>query len=1447
MSIEGLCATATPEITIPDIKSWDDIVTYIDSLDWVTEDVTHFDTKGNPTVFKDVELPAHWSQNAKYILVTKYFRKSQVPVESPLVITKHNRVADRAASGCDYSMGGEVSAKQVFSRIAGCWAHWGRKLGHLQNESEEITFYLSIFTMLYRQMAAPNSPQWFNAGRHWAYGTEGEPTGAYVFDPDTGETSKAKDCFSQPQISACFLLSVDDNLVRPGGIMDLWVREARVFRGGGGVGVNMSPLRAVDEPLSIGGKSSGVMGWLKIGDRAAGGIKSGGADRRAALMRILDIDHPEVEDFIEWKVKEERKIAMMVAGSKMLKKQLNKVMGAILSYKGKDPYNLKENTALAKAMIEAIDAGVPDNYVHRAVRLTQEGKTHFDIQEMNTDWQGEAYATVSGQNSNNTVSISHEFMRVLNDDGDWLLTPRTKKGPSKQLKARELWDKICTAAWESADPGIHYSGTINEWHTCAADGPITTSNPCCFTGDTLIDTVEGRLRFDYLEELSRTGKELPLVYSWDTEKQLPAVSPVTKVWVAGETDTLVKVVTDKGIELTCTPDHVFILRNGDEVAAGDLKSGDRLRKIARFSNTNRANRNYINHRETEEIPNGTVSQTRFLWEQVHGPIPDGFDVHHKNGNCCDDRLSNLELIDTTQHKKLHSQGAANNRYIQVTTDLLVQVWEHMLHKTKKTHKNKPDASPTRWNAAVRELGLMGSVPIAASSTNDGRIQGMPWSEFELKMQQELSSVNDTVQSVTHIKLDNKVRVYDMSVSRTHTFAVTNNTDISTHTIVVHNSEYLFLNNTACNLASINLMAFYNPNSGKFDFEAYQAACRLWTIVLDISVSMASYPSEEVARRSYEYRTLGLGYANLGTLLMCMGLPYDSDEARDVCGCLTGIMQFSAYIQSADLADKLGAFPGYERNKESMLKVIHNHIEAARLIPEENKNYKDLTIKPRSFAFNAQKAPHLADFYTYLHYAKADLEILLNRSQFPVAFRNAQVSVLAPTGTISFVMDCDTTGIEPDYALVKFKSLAGGGYMIITNQSVPIALRKLGYTDKEIDDICKYVTGHRKMPNPMELGCSDPSIIFEFGRVFKEKYGRQLEPADFASTVNISSLVKQDELDRSTQYAYDALNKYIVGNMHIEGAPHLRKEHYAIFDCANKCGDGTRHIDWRAHVLMMAAAQPFISGAISKTINMPESVTISDVNDAYMLSYKSMIKANAIYRDQSKLSQPLASASLLNALKDLQDTEEEQVTPTHPIGERRRLPNRRAGYTQKARIGSQKVYLRTGEYEDGTLGEIFIDLHKQGATIQGFGNAFAVAVSLGLQYGVPLEEFVEAFTFTRFEPHGPVMGNERFKRANSIVDYVFRELAVSYLGKHELAHTTPEETTGKENTAPVYTNPVSTKSKYTSTKDGDLRNDVQLAKTAGFESDPCPECGGFTMVRNGKCQKCVACGATSGCS
>jgi len=1327
-----------------------------------------------------VVVPRSWSQIATDILAQKYFRKTGVPSESG-------------------GTGGETDARQVFHRLAHTWTDWGRRYGYFSTEEDAESFYDEISFMLARQMAAPNSPQWFNTGLFAVYGIKGPPQGHHYVEPESGELKTASSAYERPQPHACqpyhapvstplgpvpigeivekgltdlevydgtqggrgtsrvvavaengvkpvfhvvlndgsavdatgdhlvfasagggtagewlpleqlapgmclrlsaptdtresgaltdrsldeaaplgwlpahgfagqsasggnrslileritslreepihrieplglmrvydiqtesgqylsngilvhncFIISVEDDLVGEGGIMDLVTSEARLFKYGSGTGSNYSRLRAKREPLSGGGISSGLLSFLKVGDRSASAIKSGGTTRRAARMVTLDADHPDVGDYVNWKVDEEQKVVSMVVGSRILRRHTRQLEEAVAGYAGNngapeagatDP---EENPRLREAIRDALGEEIPPTYVYRILQLLRQGYRELDVQEYTTEWDEEAYATVSGQSSNNSVRLTAEFMQKVLDDGEWTLTGRVDRDLEIRLKARSLWDRIAYAAWNCADPGIQYHSTINEWHTCPQDGEIRASNPC--------------------------------------------------------------------------------------------------------------------------------------------------------------------------------------------------------------------------------------------------------------------------------------------------------------------SEYMFLDDTACNLASLNLMAFYDQAAGRFDVEGFTHAIELWTVVLEISVLMAQFPSGSIARKSFDYRTLGLGYANLGSLLMVMGVPYDSEEGRAIAAALSAILTGQAYAASARMAAELGAFSRFEANREDMLRVIRNHRRAICASPEGE--YEALSVYPRRFAEDSC-LPELAAT------ARAVWDQALELGD-KHGFRNAQVTAIAPTGTIGLVMDCDTTGVEPDFALVKFKKLAGGGSFKIINASIPPALERLGYTRRQVEEITAYCVGHKTLKGA-------PGVSWEaleakgFGPEELERVDRALENAFSLHGAFLPSVLGEEFLGKAlgleaavcrapgfrllshlgfSAEETEAAETYACGTMTLEGAPHLREEHYPVFDTANRSGrKGRRYIAWKAHIEMMAAVQPFISGAISKTVNMPQGASVEDIKGAYFLSWQRMLKAIAVYRDGSKLSQPLSS---LNAAEDplvaqILALKKEGFRPAAPApaGEpvagpaarapasqpekpaagtprtsRTPLPNRRAGYTQKAKIGQHSIFLRTGEYPDGSLGEIFLDMHREGAAFRSLLNSFAIAVSLGLQYGVPLEEYVDAFVFTRFEPNGIVQGHDNIKITTSVLDFIFRDLALSYLRRGDLVQVKPDDliatgTNGKREEAkggdggtlrgsggrsgggkPRTGKHRAAEGSAAGQKPGFGAADeevgvLEMARIQGYEGDPCSVCGHLTLVRNGTCLKCMTCGSTTGCS
>jgi ribonucleoside-diphosphate reductase alpha chain len=982
------------------------------------------------------------------------------------------------------------------------------------------------------------------------------------------QTESAQYLSNNVVVHNCFIQSIEDDLVNEGGIMDLIAREARIFKYGSGTGSNFSKLRGRREPLSGGGISSGVLSFLRVNDRSASSIKSGGTTRRAAKMVILDADHPDIGDYIAWKVTEEHKVASMVTGSRILRKHAERLVEAVRVSGG------EHDPMLRRAIADALRDEVPPVYVHRIISLARQGVTDLPTGVYSTEWDDEAYNTVSGQSSNNSVRVTNAFMQAVLDDSEWDLVWRTDATHKDKVRARALWEKIAVSAWQCADPGLQFHTTFNEWHTCPVDGEIRGTNPC--------------------------------------------------------------------------------------------------------------------------------------------------------------------------------------------------------------------------------------------------------------------------------------------------------------------SEYAFLDDTACNLASLNLLKYYDQETGSFRIEEYRHAIRLWTIVLEISVLMAQFPSREVARRSYAYRTLGLGYANLGTLLMVMGVPYDSAEGRAVAAALSAILSGDAYAASAEMAGELGPFQRFEANRAAMLRVIRNHRRAAHNAPPEE--YEGLTVRP--MGLDPEVCPA-----ALVECAREswDTAFALGEKN---GYRNAQVTAIAPTGTIGLVMDCDTTGIEPDYALVKFKKLAGGGYLKIINQSIPPALRKLGYTEQQIREIVAYAVGHGRLDGApgvsraalAERGLSAAALdkveallpsSFSLGMALTPtvigaaELARALErPADtIVPSLNVAEALGFDHGQ------VEAADRYTCGAMTIEGAPHLSTAHYAVFDTANKSGRwGTRYIAWKAHVDMMAAVQPYISGAISKTINMPAHATVEEIKEAYLYSWRKMLKAIALYRDGSKLSQPLSSlASGSDAVADEIVAASRAAAEPQPAvaaaaaqavssgpprqlvehGKKARhpLPNRRSGYTQKAKIGQHSLFIRTGEYQGGSLGEIFLDMHKEGAAFRSLLNSFAIAVSLGLQYGVPLEEYVDAFTFTRFEPNGMVHGHDNIRMCTSVLDLIFRDLALTYLKRTDLVQVKPEHLIATETAE----NGKNGNGGSNGTANGraalpvEEESAVLLARMQGYEGDPCPTCGHFTLVRNGTCLKCETCGGTTGCS
>jgi ribonucleoside-diphosphate reductase alpha chain len=1434
-----------------------------------TSRITHTDGK---VVFEmtDAEIPASWSQLATDIVVSKYFRKAGVPqldADGLPMLDDNGKV----------KTGPEKSVRQVVHRLAGCWTHWGKKFGYFDTDADASAFYDELAHMLLTQKAAPNSPQWFNTGLNFAYGMTGPAQGHWHVDPTTKTLQQTTDTYTHPQPHACFIQSVNDDLVNDGGIMDLWAREARLFKYGSGTGTNFSQLRGDNENLSGGGKSSGLMSFLKIGDRAAGAIKSGGTTRRAAKMVCLDMDHPDIEEFINWKVREEIKVAALVEGAKHLP---------------------KEQQELAKKL-----------------------KLKLDY-----DFNGEAYATVSGQNSNNSVRVPNSFIRAVEADADWQLLRRTDGKVAKTLKANDLWNQVTFGAWRCADPGVQFDDTINEWHTCPAGGRINASNPCV-TGDTLVATSTG-----YKRIIDLVGKSAEII-NGNGE-----AAYVDRIFKTGTKD-VYELTTRNGYCVKLTKDHRVKTQNRGDVKAEDLRSGDifELRGsgfgpasisagVARQLGQSFARDGllFIGDQEVNR-------QLRAAWSNYVGGepgyrrlMPDFFGLDEASQWAFLEGIFDFSGNDLIPSRDLIGESSS--------TDIQLVLLSFGIFSKRLGNglTQIPSGSNGNWvactrveiNRAVATLKRRGSLGSGSFSSVIERVEPL----------------TDAFESLRAAGTED---VYDLTEPVSHHFVANG--------IVVHNcSEYMFLDNTACNLASINLMKFFDAESRVFDIAGFKHACRIWTMVLEISVLMAAYPSKEIAQLSYEYRTLGLGYANIGTMLMVAGIPYDSDTGRAICGAISAIMTGEAYAASAEMAKHLGTFPGYEKNRESMLRVIRNHRAAAY---NNDHEYDGLSIKPVAIDAGKFNGKH-PNTIGMLAAARESWDRALALGEVH-GYRNAQVTCIAPTGTIGLLMDCDTTGVEPDFALVKFKKLSGGGYFKIANGSIEPALKNLGYTETQIKAILTHVLGTLTLVNAphisMEVlkakGFTDDDLakiedclpsVFDLAFAFSPwtlGEATMLRLGFASSQWQDPSFNLLRALGFTKKQIREA-NDVICGSQTIEGAPHLKDAHLPVFDCANKCGrKGKRFIHHMGHINMMAAAQPFISGAISKTINMPNEVSIGDIDEAYRESWTKCLKAVALYRDGSKLSQPLNSSSdeaadeaegdlqavlASEPARDLTTTAAvAHVAPAAPamieriverIVERplrRRLPDTRRSLTHKFDIAGHEGYITVGLFEDHTPGEVFITMAKQGSTIGGLMDTIATLVSLNLQYGVPVEAIVRKFEHLRFEPSG-MTRNSDIPFAKSPIDYLVRWMGMEFIPGYREANTPKRDFNTIEPTTPsLFGTPIehiegsakqevpdsTDAARYTASlaangganghgpnghnpNGGSYRNgktphgdtailDAKLAKRSGMATTneasvlsqqmatlmgdaPVCTCGSIT-VRNGSCYKCLNCGSSLGCS
>jgi ribonucleoside-diphosphate reductase alpha chain len=1321
-------------------------------------------------VFKmeDVEVPAEWSQLATDIVVSKYFRKAGVPGVP----------------------GHETSVRQVVQRLARTIRRAGEAQGGCFANSEDAdAFEAELAYMLVHQIGAFNSPVWFNCGLWHEYGITGSG-GNFAVDPVTGAVEATKDSYSRPQVSACFIQSVGDDLMS---IFELAKNEARVFKFGSGTGTNFSRLRGRMEKLSGGGTSSGLMSFLEVLDKGAGATKSGGTTRRAAKMVVLDMDHPEIVDFVRWKVREEKKVAALVGAG------------------------------------------------------------------YSSDFNGDAYGTVSGQNSNNSVRVPDAFMDAVEKDGTWSTTMRTTGKVHETHRARGLWRDIADAAWQCADPGLQFDSTIQRWHTCKGTDRIHATNPCV-TGDTLVATRDGWRRIDSL-----VGSTPSVIGADGRTHVAPRVIPTGRKQVY-------RLKTQAGFELRLTADHKVATHDRGDVAAAELRAGDRLELLGAGFGSQSLD-DHVARRVGEAVAQVSaavlVSGTSSMGRPHHrayefAVLDDGAEKVRLTAAALDLDESSLRNVISG----IFTEGAeldADSILLESASGELLQQLHRILLGFGIKSAVVEDGHALRLRGYWRQA-FAKQVGFKVSSAKDLALDIMNVSQSAAE-----ESLADGFVSLEPLGEED---VFDLTEPVTNHFVANG--------LVVHNcSEFVFLDDTACNLASVNLMKFLQPD-GAFDIEGYRHANRVFFLAQEILVDFASYPTEKIARRSHQFRPLGLGYANLGTLLMVQGLPYDSDGARAYAASVTALMTGEAYALSAEMASSRGPFEGYGENHESMKEVMRLHLSAARSI--------DPAAAPRELRGAAVESWERAVMLGSLH-----------------GYRNAQATVLAPTGTIGLLMDCDTTGVEPDFALVKFKKLAGGGYFKIVNQSVPAALTRLGYDREAVTAIVRYAVGsgtlegapHVNRAALLRKGLVDADLdriedALPTAIDVRFAFSRGVLGDETLTKLGVGSAEREKPLFNAlpilgfTEEQIDAANAVICGALTVEGAPGLRPEHLPVFDCANRCGPrGTRYIPPMGHIRMMSAVQPFISGAISKTVNLPHDASVDEVEKLYFESWKLGLKAVALYRDGCKLSQPLATGKAI-------PTDDKNAPPKL---RRRRLPKRRHGFTQEARIGGHKVFLRTGEYEDGTVGEIFIDMHKEGAAFRSMMNCFAIAVSMGLQYGVPLEDLVDQFTFTRFEPQGRVDGHENIRNCTSVVDYVFRVMGLEYLNRTDLAHVLPEDvrSPGSRETAtahpvgyehhrgngsngknghagheakasadakpgaaqaagPATTGPATpvaasqsavTPARTRAENLAEAGPQAMFAKVSG-DTPFCDSCGHIT-IRNGTCFKCLNCGNSLGCS
>jgi ribonucleoside-diphosphate reductase alpha chain len=1294
-----------------------------DEVVWERRDARLVDHRDGSVAFEQVgvEFPVGWSLNASNIVAQKYFR-------GPLGTPRR-----------------ESSLRDVVDRVVGTVAAWGRRDGYFADAEEEETFAEELRYLLVDQRASFNSPVWFNIGVPGA----------------------------AQQAAACFILDVEDELTD---ILEWYAEEGVIFKGGSGAGANLSKIRSARERLSGGGVPSGPVSFMRGADASAGTIKSGGTTRRAAKMVILDADHPDVEEFIWCKAVEERKARVLR------------------------------------------DAG-------------------FDM-----DLDGRDSFSVQYQNANNSVRLSDEFMQAAVDGRDWELVARSTGEVVERIPARNLLRQIAEAAWECADPGVQFDTTINRWNTTPTAGRIEASNPC-FTGDTLVHTGAGLLPFTELVDRVNHG-EVVDVYTHDaTHPDHPTetmqLSSPDAVMVTGHRPVL-RFRFRNGMEVRATANHRFFTENRGYVRADELTGEDRVRTLDQPAPALSASwtlpvdtdplvwRERFDRRDGLELPeewdetlahwlgwlvgDGCISgntvttiygtaEERESVLPVHQLLVEGFVGKTLKTTSQPDGTTELRLSRAPLRRFLEALGVSVVRaphkrvpwaVEQAPAPIVAAFLRGLFDADGSAIANPEKGSYVGLGSASAEL-LRGVQRLLTTFGITSRI-------YRIGGKDRGSNFTYTTVSGEHRRYQSRTDQYDLRITGagiaafaheigfdvphkrgavasivaswtkgpyrtkawttltertedgielTYNLSEPVNQSYVVNGLVVSNcSEHLRLANSACNLASLNLLRFLDEDGG-FDVEGFEHAVRVVVTAQDILVGASDYPTPKITEQARASRDIGVGYTNLGACLMALGLPYDSDAGRAWAAAVTGVLTGAAAVRSTELAERLGPAPLFHGDVEGWTGVYRLHLDAARAVP---------TVDPQ---------PVLNERLVSLWESALDR---LGRT----GARNAELSVAAPTGTISFMMDADTTGIEPDLGLVKFKKLVGGGSLQIVNATVPRALRRLGYDDTQVEEIVAHVAEQH-------------SVL---------------------------------------------------------GAPHLDPAHLPVFACA--MGDNV--ISYGGHLRMMGAIQPFFSGAMSKTVNVPESTTVDEMEQLLLDAWRMGIKCVAVYRDNCKVAQPLSTGpsstgSATTAQAAVADVVEHAARPV-----RERLPRSRSSRTFEFRVADCKGFVTVGEYADGRPGELFIRVSKQGSTLAGIMDAFAISVSHGLQYGVPLRAFVEALVGMRFEPAG-ITDDPDVRIANSLIDYLFRRLALEYLPYDERVELGVLGTTERvQPTLPgVEELAVETHQGLDVAPHPPSHHAPAASRPRAAADAPlCMTCG-VQMTRAGSCFVCQECGATSGCS